>query len=246
MKTSQYFINEESDFFNYMIDNKLFKNPQTYKDYVDRVRYVSNFFKLDKSFDEEQFQIVSDYLINTMTERDRYNSKKGIYDLKSGLRKFLLYAQSDYIKSSENEINLQESSIRHDEKLSVTEKEMLIKARVGQGDFRKHLIDYWDGCSITQCQTFPLLIASHIKPWKAADNSQRLDVFNGLLLTPNLDKLFDKGYITFDRKGQIVFSKHLPDIDKEIMSVNKNTKMTKIEDKHIQYLKYHYDNCFLG
>ena len=40
-----------------------------------------------------------------------------------------------------------------------------------------------------------ILIASHIKPWRVSNNNERLDVYNGLLLLPNLDKLFDKGYI---------------------------------------------------
>ena len=53
------------------------------------------------------------------------------------------------------------------------------------------------------------LVASHIKPWKDANNKERLDSFNGLLLMPNLDKVFDLGFITFKENGKIVISDYL-------------------------------------
>ena len=43
-----------------------------------------------------------------------------------------------------------------------------------------------------------LLRAFHIWSWALCDtDEQRLDVFNGLLLSPNLDALFDGGWLTF-------------------------------------------------
>ena len=87
-----------------------------------------------------------------------------------------------------------------------TEAEALVKARVGQGKFRNNLIEYWKGCSVTNCKYITILIASHIKPWKDSSNKERLDVYNGLLLLPNIDKLFDKGYISFRDTGKIMIS----------------------------------------
>ncbi len=73
-----------------------------------------------------------------------------------------------------------------------------MKSRVGQGDFRKSLIEKYDGkCVVTGIDLTKLLIASHIKPWRISDNKERLSSENGLLLSANLDKLFDSGLITF-------------------------------------------------
>jgi putative restriction endonuclease len=74
---------------------------------------------------------------------------------------------------------------------SETERQSLIRARIGQGIFRAEVIAVWQGCSVTGCRIEKLLVASHLVPWKLATNAERLDKFNGLLRTPNLDKLVD-------------------------------------------------------
>jgi len=125
--------------------------------------------------------------------------------------------------------------------LKETEKEALIKIRIGQSKFRQNLIKYWKGCSVTNYKDEKLLIASHIKPWKDSDNNEKLDIYNGLLLIPNLDKLFDKGYISFDDKGCILFSEYLK--DKEGLFINKNMKI-KIKNEHKKYLQFHRNYIF--
>lgn len=65
----QYFINEQSDFFNYMIDKQLFKSKQTYHDYITRLRYVSHLFRLDKSLTKERIAEIVEELKRTMPER---------------------------------------------------------------------------------------------------------------------------------------------------------------------------------
>ena len=129
--------------------------------------------------------------------------------------------------------------------IKATEKEALIKARIGQGLFRQKLIDYWKGCSVTQCHIQCLLLASHIRPWRFSNNQQRLDVFNGLLLTPNLDKLFDKGYISFDNKGRVILSSFLPKSEFSLLGINTSMKLTFIDNNHLPYLRYHRENCLL-
>lgn len=80
-----------------------------------------------------------------------------------------------------------------------TTKEQIIESRIGQGEFRKKLINKWNKkCSISNCELLEILIASHIKPWKFSNNLERLDENNGLLLSPTYDKLFDKGFISFN------------------------------------------------
>jgi len=83
----------------------------------------------------------------------------------------------------------------------------------GCGDvFRAGLLDYWEGrCAITGLAVTELLRASHIKPWASCDtDAERLDVFNGLLLAPQLDAAFDCGLITVEDDGTVVVSQALP------------------------------------
>jgi putative restriction endonuclease len=81
-----------------------------------------------------------------------------------------------------------------------------------------------------------LLIASHIKPWKASTNAERLDVFNGLLLTPNLDKAFDSGLVTFDDEGKIKISPQL--LEPKKLGINADYKIL-LAPEHLKYLSFH-------
>ncbi len=241
----QYFINEQSDFYNYLIDTNAFKSPKTYRDYITRLRYVSQLYRLDSSITSEYIDFIVEDLKRTMLERDRYNTNKGIGDIASGLRKFLQYAKSDYKHIIENSVLTQENEIITDTSISETEKDAVVKSRIGQGSFRQRLVEFWHGCSVTNCQTQSLLIASHIRPWRKSDNKQRLDVYNGLLLIPNLDKLFDKGYISFDDKGIIILSDFLPLSEYRLLGVQQGMRLVHIETNHIPYLKFHRENCLL-
>lgn len=97
-------------------------------------------------------------------------------------------------------------------RITNTEKEQLIKSRIGQSNFKKGLIERECKCKLCGVTNERFLIASHIKPWSDATNEERLDLDNGFLLCPNHDALFDKGFITFTEKGNIVISKQIDDI----------------------------------
>ena len=133
--------------------------------------------------------------------------------------------------------------VNNDKNIKETEKEHLIRARLGQGQFRRELIEYWNGCSITDYDGIEILIASHIKPWKDSNNIERLDKFNGLLLLPTLDKLFDKGYITFTDEGEIEISNNLKNLTK--LGLNKSMKID-VSPRHKKYLKFHRKEVFQG
>jgi len=94
-----------------------------------------------------------------------------------------------------------------------TEVERLVVQRVGQQLFRTGLLEYWDGrCAVTGLAVPELLRASHIKPWARCDSDEeRLDIFNGLLLAPHLDALFDGGWLTFTPIGRAEWSRHVPE-----------------------------------
>ena len=100
----------------------------------------------------------------------------------------------------------EEVKIKKDKNLSLTEKETLIKARIGQGVFRKKILQKYKCCIITKIDINQCLIASHIKPWAVCDNDEKLNENNGLLLSATYDKLFDSGLISFNKNGRILIS----------------------------------------
>lgn len=88
-----------------------------------------------------------------------------------------------------------------------TTRSTLVDARLGQGKYRGDLMRVWDGaCAVTGCGVAALLRASHCKPWRDSDNQERLDPHNGLMLTANLDALFDARLISFDEDGAMLVS----------------------------------------
>jgi len=90
--------------------------------------------------------------------------------------------------------------------IPATEKESLVRARRGQGKYRAELLRIEHECRISHVRNPEYLIASHIKPWRHSDNDERLDGENGLLLNPNVDLLFDRGLISFEDNGDVIFS----------------------------------------
>jgi hypothetical protein len=122
--------------------------------------------------------------------------------------------------------------------IAETEKERLIAARIGQGDFRKALIDEWHACSVTGCSNHSLLRASHIKPWRDSTNEERLDPKNGLLLTPNLDAAFDRYLITFSENGMILISKHISVEDQRVLGIKPDMRIPLCLDRK-KYLAHH-------
>ncbi len=125
-----------------------------------------------------------------------------------------------------------------------TEKDALIKARIGQGAYRKALLDYWSGCAVTGCKIEELLVSSHIKPWREADNNARQDPFNGLLLSPTLDRAFDNGLISFNDDGLIMLSPQLTKVDLELLHLSPLLRLRWVAPEHLPYLAWHRANLF--
>jgi predicted restriction endonuclease len=153
-----------------------------------------------------------------------------------------LNTYADYLATeTQNDLELDLEEIVDDPLLSSTEKSTLINTRLGQGQFRKKLIEKWGGCAVTGYRDTRFLVASHIKPWSKADNQERLDPFNGLLLLPNLDKVFDLGYITFEASGAIWISGELE--ESEALGINDQLK-AQLAREHQEYLAYHREIIF--
>ena len=123
-------------------------------------------------------------------------------------------------------------------------KKAIIKARVNQGIFRDLLLKRYNKCCLCGLANNTLLIASHIKPWAESEPKEKLDVDNGFLMCPNHDKVFDKGYITFDDDGKIIISDTLSDDDKTFLNVD-SRKHIELTESNKKYLKFHRENVFI-
>jgi hypothetical protein len=129
-----------------------------------------------------------------------------------------------------------------------TEAERLVVERVGQDVFRKGLIDFWEGrCAITGLAVPELLRASHIKPWADCDSdAQRLDVYNGILLAPNLDAAFDRGFMTVADDGEVIWAGSMGEEARRALGVAGPLRVRKLADGHRAYLPWHRTKVFRG
>lgn len=125
-----------------------------------------------------------------------------------------------------------------------TTRDALIKARIGQGSFRAALISVWGGqCAATGCSELSVLRASHVQPWRSSDDSQKLDPANGLLLTANLDALFDQGLITFSDSGRMLVSKKLR--RQTLIDLGLPVQLRQpLSERQRTYMKFHRDERF--
>lgn len=99
-----------------------------------------------------------------------------------------------------------ESQVAANTALPETERTAIIRARRGQGLFRDRVSKIEQRCRITGVDNPVHLVASHCKPWRDATNEERLNGENGLLLTPSIDHLFDRGFISFEDNGRLLVS----------------------------------------
>ena len=132
------------------------------------------------------------------------------------------------------------------ETLPETERKAIVQSRVGQGRFRRDVLQLWNGCAVTGIADSRVLLASHVKPWRIANNEERLDPHNGLALIPNLDTLFDDGLITFDAEGRIRISNA---IDQEIvhgLGAHPDMRLRMMPSRLEQYLRFHRKFVYQG
>lgn len=186
--------------------------------------------------DPEKFEIIADKVKQLPIFIERNEKGNNMYS--SALNKY-----SDFLNEEIDELEEDIESIIADNSKDITDKVTLINTRIGQGKFRKCLLNYWEGCAVTGYKIQNLLIASHIKPWRDSSNKERLDTYNGLLLTPSIDKAFDTGFISFNSKGEILISNILEKPD--LLGI-KNEMKIKLEKAHLRYLEYHRDVVFMN
>ncbi len=152
---------------------------------------------------------------------------------------------SDFLDNAETAV---QKAVENDVALSDTEKDQVIKARKGQGNFRDDLFEVERCCRLTGITNPGLLIASHIKPWRwCTSAAERLDRFNGLLLTPHVDRLFDRGFMSFLDDGGVIISPHLPHDDLVKLGLHERCKVRVGDFRPEQraYLAYHREEILL-
>lgn len=239
------------DFFEWMQENTSLSDSSVAK-YESAVRVVSNEMKrkgvipLDLSL---MSLLQLDVFIPIILKDDYFVSKnkKGNNMYSNALKQYRLYKNVVTNESFEHKEII--DAIDGYNSLKETEKDAIVKSRVGQGLFRKKILEKYKnvGCIITGIKEKRLLIASHVKPWAACSNQERLSEENGLLLTPTYDKLFDSGLISFSDSGEILVS-----------SILSNDVVEKLELKRVDFynikasqelkknLEYHRDVIFFS
>jgi putative restriction endonuclease len=153
-----------------------------------------------------------------------------------------LVAEEEVAAEREAEVAQQALEGRTD--IGVTQKQQMVLARRGQGIFKANVRLNEAACRVTGVNDLRLLIASQIKPWSKSSDKEKLDGCNGLLLSPHVDRLFDRGLISFEDNGELIRS---PRLDPEIWDawgLGDVHNVGAFSDKQRTYLAYHRTDVF--
>ena len=145
--------------------------------------------------------------------------KQALSSLSSGESDALIEVALPAIQDWEDQ---QQHQIEETSEIPETTRQALVQARIGQGKFKQQVSKYEHACRITKVDNRTHLIASHIKPWRESDNEERLAGGNGLLLTPSIDHLFDRGFISFEDNGELISSPIADTLSLNRMGVDTN------------------------
>jgi len=137
--------------------------------------------------------------------------------------------------------------IQLDVTIEETTRAALVQARRGQGVFKQRVLKIEQRCRLTGVDRLEHLIASHCKPWRDASNEERLDGENGLLLTPDADHLFDRGFISFDDRGGLLVSPvaHVPSLVRMGIDPATLKNVGVFSAGQRRFLDFHRESVFL-
>lgn len=128
--------------------------------------------------------------------------------------------------------------------IGATTKDQLVKARRGQGIFKANVRLNEKGCRITGVTDPAHLRASHIKPWRDSNDEEKLHGCNGLLLSPHIDHLFDKGMISFSDDGTILISPLLDHLIIEKWCIDTKSNVGQFSTAQAVFLSHHRQAVF--
>ena len=140
-----------------------------------------------------------------------------------------------------------EQDIESDPTVRDTERQSIISARVGQGLFKERVSKIETKCRVTGVENPVHLIASHCKPWRDSTNEERLNGENGLLLTPSIDHLFDRGFIGFENNGKLIVSPvaHRPSLQRMGIDTMNGQNVRGFSEGQKRFLEFHRNAVFL-
>lgn len=159
-------------------------------------------------------------------------------------------ATSSEVEIFQGQVSWEEHQVKQvllNSMIGETTKQAIVMARRGQGLFRTRVAQIERRCRLTGVSNPEYLRASHVKPWRDANNEERLDGENGFLLTPDADLLFDRGFISFKGNGDVLVSPIADRSSMEQMGIVGNMLETvgAFSQKQRQYLEFHRDMVFL-
>lgn len=161
-----------------------------------------------------------------------------------GQAKHVLPVAADDLEQWEKKI---EDAIADDQQVRETERLAIIKARTGQGLFKERVSRIEKRCRITGVENPVHLVASHCKPWRDSNNEERLNGENGLLLTPSIDHLFDRGFIGFEDNGTLIVSPvaHRPSLQRMGIETETVISVGGFSSGQKQFLEFHRTSVLL-
>lgn len=211
------------------------------KDHIKNSKRVFLFINVAKSFVryEAELELIDvDYFQGQDREGKERNAIKFFF---KKVGKHIDYPTNESKLLKVNDAELEYSKNVPDR----TERQGLITSRIGQGAYRKSVLFRWEfRCAVTNYPNKEILIASHIVPWKDSDNSERLDVDNGILLSPVFDALFDRHLISFENNGNIILSPTLSNNDIHLIGITGKEAIQKLTKGNMVYLERHRDKLF--
>jgi len=152
----------------------------------------------------------------------------------------------DYFGESEHpgEVKVEEQKVNN-EPIPDEAKKQIQYARIGQGKYRKALLDECPFCPITLVSDDRLLIASHIKPWVTSPDDEKTNPKNGFMFTPTYDFLFDRGFISFTDDKRMLVSPWLSKTTCSKLSIADDKRYSMLPTEGREYfLEYHRKNVF--
>jgi len=140
-----------------------------------------------------------------------------------------------------------EQQVANDSAIRETEKLAIIRARNGQGLFKDRVSKIESRCRITGVENPVHLVASHWKPWRDSSNEERLNGENGLLLTPSIDHLFDRGFISFENSGKLIISPvaHRPSLQRMGIDTADAVNVGGVTSGQKEFLDFHRNAVLL-
>ena len=140
-----------------------------------------------------------------------------------------------------------EEQVETDASVKETDRDAIVRARRGQGLFKQRVMRIETHCRITGVDNLSHLLASHCKPWRDSSNEERLNGENGLLLTPSIDHLFDRGFIGFEDNGNLIVSPvaHKPSLQRMGVETDRLTNVGSFTEGQRQFLDFHRKGVLL-